>query len=728
MTASHPSRIKRLTSSYIVLVSRELRALFSAAFRNAVETFGPVRRHATAIRGKLQVYRRAAVSKIGMALVKFGARLQSSAPPRDVRHVISNVFVDDAEFRNVDTSNRFFKQANVLLKSRLQYLSSTLEGMKTSTTDKPADDDLVEKLQQELLELRDARDDAQTANMLLKSVRDQLKKQAKKLDEAYSMAEAASVAKSEFLANMSHEIRTPMNGILGMAELLSRSELNDKQRKQVATIINSGQGLLTIINDVLDFSKIESGRYEFDAVPFDLPLCISDVESILRPAAERKSIKLTSSFGADLPRMYVGDVGRIRQVITNILGNAVKFTDGGAVEIDVTGSLEKDHANLVIKVQDTGIGIPEDKIPTLFDKFNRVDNTTTKRYEGTGLGLAICKQLIEKMNGRVFLESVLGEGSTFTIELPLPVSAESDVQAKEPASTAMSATDADILILQMNEKDDGIYDLLNEAGCLVKVSQDWQQWKSELNQDNFAADVVVVDVESVCRSSLDFVAALSAHPKSEAFSILLVASVGTPGDGKVVADQGARAYLTKPLQDGELVAVVEALTQPSHPGVTSDLITRHTLAERAFKRSNGSVSSDKGSEAPSDRPSDKFRVLLVEDSLVNQEVAKEFLEDMDCEVAIAENGEEAVNVTESERYDLILMDCQMPVLDGFDATRQIRAGENASNRGKTPILALTANVFQSDREKCFDAGMDDFISKPFTPQEFETTITKWLAK
>jgi signal transduction histidine kinase/CheY-like chemotaxis protein len=436
-----------------------------------------------------------------------------------------------------------------------------------------------QRKKEELL-LRDARDDAQTTSLLLKGVKAQLKKQTEKLHTTLQHAAAANVAKSQFLTNMSHEIRTPLNGILGMSELLKRTDLDANQQQKVNTILQSGRGLLTIINDILDFSKIESGRYEFNLKPFDLHACIEDVASILRPSAQQKNTELHVEISSQVPRMYIGDGGRIRQVLINIMGNAVKFTERGEVGIAVSGRVDNEIAQLEISVEDSGIGIPPEKLDSIFEKFNQVDNTSTKRHEGTGLGLAISKQLIEKMNGDVSVSSALGEGSTFLIRLPLPVSGE---------------------------------------------------------------------------------------PITEHST--------TKGNQEIVAEQ-----------------------------------------DQEIAHNSRSASQD----------DNQRRILIVEDSLVNQEVVKEFLEVIDCQIFTAGNGQEAIDLTESQEYDLILMDCQMPIVDGYEATRRIREREKEKQCARTPIIALTANAYESDREKCLSIGMDDFLSKPFAPADFEKTVTKWL--
>jgi signal transduction histidine kinase/DNA-binding response OmpR family regulator len=583
-----------------------------------------------------------------------------------------------------------------------------------------------EKLREELAELRDARDDAQTTSMLLKSVKDQLQGKTKQLDKALHEAAAASVAKSQFLANMSHEIRTPMNGILGMAELLLRSNLDAKQRRQVNTILQSGRGLLTIINDVLDFSKIESGRYEFEYNPFDLRLCLEDVAAILRPTASRKDVSVHLAVDDNLPRTYIGDVGRIRQVVTNIMGNAVKFTDHGEVWVRVTGEIEDDVVELAISVEDSGIGIPPEKLSSIFEKFSQVDNTSTKRHEGTGLGLAISKQLVERMHGDITVSSQVGQGSTFLIVLRLPIGED---QA-ETVSLAHDLEDRKVLVLEQEGANGSLRELLSSFPCEATYRTGLHPSKTGEGDANFVApDIVLVNVGSICETVLRSIERLVAHPELETVPVIVLTSLGARGEAKLAADAGAAGYLTMPILIQELEHSLQAALSIGAQGdAVQPFITRHYINELS-QHGDAQIPDDSalGPTSVGNRNADTpYRVLVVEDSLVNQEVAREFLEDLDCQVVIAENGAVGVGLASEQPFDLILMDCQMPVMDGFVATQKIREHQAAEGQSKTPIVALTANAFESDREKCLAAGMDDFMSKPFTPIDFEATIKKWL--
>ncbi len=439
------------------------------------------------------------------------------------------------------------------------------------------------ELCRKLEELTDARDDAQTTNQMLRRLKNELKSRSAERDAALSRAEAANEAKSQFLSNMSHEICTPMHGILGIADVLSRTSLEARQQALVQTITRCGKGLLTIINDVLDFSKIESGRFDLVPRPFSLRVAMEDLVSVLTPRYEKKGIELVARIDEKLPDLLIGDAGRIKQVLSNLIENGLKFTETGFVFVDVNGTQNGDEIHLTIAVQDTGIGIPADKIGSVFEKFNQVDNSSTRRHEGTGIGLAICRMLLNRMNGRIEVASTLGEGSTFTISMTLPV--HENAQARLPS-----------------------HDLPKTA---------------------VATETVV-------------------------------------SDQNVVGIKGAE-----------------------------------------FQRP---------------------RVLLVEDNPVNQEVAKEYLGQMGCVVTVAENGRDGAERYKVQPFDIVFMDWLMPEMDGLDATKAIREFEREAGRSRTPIVALTANAFAQGHETCLSAGMDAVLSKPFTFDEIQAALKKWLPR
>ena len=577
------------------------------------------------------------------------------------------------------------------------------------------------ELQARLAELMDARDNAQTVSALLKRVKDDLKSRSKQLDMALNRVEASSNAKSQFLANMSHEIRTPLNGILGMAELLARSDLMPKQAKQVATIVQSGRALLTIINDILDFSKIEAGRIDITALPFDLRLCVDDVIAILLPGADGKRIGLSVDWQSDLPRFYVGDVGRFRQILMNVIGNAIKFTDHGGVRVSVAGSVSGETADLEISILDSGCGIPEEKIGKLFEKFFQVDNSMTRRYEGTGLGLAICKLLVEKMGGKISAESEVGVGSVFRLKLPLPLYRPERVA---PAA-AIDWSQKRLLVVTVAQNDDEEHATAAwDLPCRVDIVVVEEVGRIELaSEAGPAYDAILVDTYPISEPALAVVHDLRARLGGTPVPILVRTPIGMPGDGKLFAAAGVRGYLANVKDHGLIARAVETVLQDAMRG-EQRLVTRHTLAESACAIGGPESTGDgePGAMIPASR-----RVLLVEDSLVNQEVARDFLLELGCTVSVAKNGKEAVGATEGEAFDAVLMDCQMPEMDGFEATRLIRAREKRTNGRRVAIIALTANAFASDRTKCLESGMDDFLTKPFVPEEFERVLNKWLA-
>ena len=582
-------------------------------------------------------------------------------------------------------------------------------------------------LRERLDDLVDARDDAQTSNLLLKRVKDELRARSVQLDSALQKAAAASSSKSMFLANMSHEIRTPMNGILGMAELLNRSELNPKQRQQVSTIVHSGRALLTIINDILDFSKIESGRYELDPMPFDLKMCLGDIVELLTPTAKRKSLQIALEYGSGLPRHFVGDAGRIRQVVMNLAGNAVKFTDAGSVKIRASGSLDNGNAELLIEIIDTGIGIPEEQLADVFEKFSQVDQTGTRRHEGTGLGLSICQLLANRMSGSIFAESKLGQGSKFSFSLVLPVH-EKPMSALELNTSLEGRT---ILLAGTPDFTEPAQIALTEYNCAVIAVPSLSLAPQALSEQTSNGSVDVIVLISVATPDLldHDIAEFRKTAAHAEIPIIMAVTNGTPGDAKTASQAGVQAYLSCAFDAAAFLQmirfVLQASSRPDAQGAPAQLsapplITRHSIAELAALKTDRPDNAPLGVER-------RYKVLIVDDSMVNQEIAKEFLEDLNCDVSLANNGQEAVSVTADQSFDLILMDCQMPVMDGFQATAAIRSRRTAPTSPQVPIIALTANAFASDREKCLTSGMSDFLSKPFLPNEFDSVVQKWLS-
>ena len=577
------------------------------------------------------------------------------------------------------------------------------------------------ELRTRLEELTDARDDAQTTTFLLRRVKDELKTRTQELDAAVMRAEAASGAKSQFLANMSHEIRTPMNGILGMVELLLRTDLTEKQRRFASTIAQSGRALLTIINDILDFSKVESGKFDLDLKPFNFRVCVEDVAALLATRVQQKALQFSVRIDDRVPVAVVGDAGRIRQVLTNLVANAVKFTEQGAITIEVSTEVAGELAKLTVRVKDTGIGIPRDKLDLVFQKFSQVDATSTRKHEGTGLGLAISKMLIEKMGGEVGLESELGKGSTFWFNVPLQVAQ----QPENAASGPVALRGRRVLIIEPHGSDTpSLRDQIMAAGGEAVAVADGSEALSNLRDGQSAGrpfDVIVIHIQWVNDAAMRLVGGLHGDGAAKPLPIVVVSSIGQKGDGELFEGLGVHGYLTKPVDAAVLHDTIGIVLRDAASG-RRRLVTRHTCTESR----NATGDPKEGREVAADTP--RPAVLLVEDNLVNQEVAREFLEEFGCEIQVAENGKQAVDAVESGSFDLVFMDCLMPVMDGFQASKLIRERERRRDLPQLPIVALTANAFASDREKCLAAGMSDYLSKPFDPADIEVILRKWIPR